>query len=291
MTDPRRMIDEVTTSAFELELLRSTRRDARRAREVRTALVAAGGISLAGGAAYSGTTAIAKAPAWLAGWIASGLLAAALVAQLAAGEPPARAASGVAGVGQRASLLSVHEDLGADGAARAESASRRLADAAPVLAGPVGSDGARVAPAQAGAPEVRSLPSSEADIYDRSTPERAGVRGRESAPASASAPPVVEEASSLAEEVALLDAAGRALAMGRAAQALSLLDGYARAFPAGLLRPEAALLRSQALADQGARAAAAAIARELVESDPTNPVVKRARSLSGNPESKAPKSR
>jgi hypothetical protein len=88
--------------------------------------------------------------------------------------------------------------------------------------------------------------------------------------------------SSLAEQVALMDEARRALARGDAASALSISDRYEQKFPGGSLVQEATLLRIEALAQQGDRAAAAAVARRFLAAHPDSPHSKRIRSLLGD---------
>jgi outer membrane protein assembly factor BamD (BamD/ComL family) len=84
---------------------------------------------------------------------------------------------------------------------------------------------------------------------------------------------------SLAFEVDLLDRARRTLLAGRAADALSTLDRYGREYPSGILQPEAAVLRIQALEQRGDRAAAAALARQFIASHPGSRHVESLRAL------------
>jgi hypothetical protein len=72
----------------------------------------------------------------------------------------------------------------------------------------------------------------------------------------------------LAGEIAWLDGARRALAAGQPALAVSLLDHYDREFDSGALRPEAIVLRVEALVKAGDGAGAAALARRSVATLP-----------------------
>jgi hypothetical protein len=65
-----------------------------------------------------------------------------------------------------------------------------------------------------------------------------------------------------------VQAATRACAAGRPAEALDLLDAYALEFPHGVLAREAGLVRVKALAGAGNREAARDLARTLLDADP-----------------------
>jgi outer membrane protein assembly factor BamD (BamD/ComL family) len=83
----------------------------------------------------------------------------------------------------------------------------------------------------------------------------------------------------LSDEVVALDAARQALAAGDAAGALRAVDDHDRRFPGGALSPEATVVRIEALAARGDRAAAARLATEFLRSHPASPHAKRLRSL------------
>ena len=84
---------------------------------------------------------------------------------------------------------------------------------------------------------------------------------------------------SLAPELALLDAARRALDGGNPARSIALLDQYASEFPRGRLAPEARVLRIEATAQHGDRAEANRLAREFLRDDPESPHAERVHRL------------
>ena len=83
--------------------------------------------------------------------------------------------------------------------------------------------------------------------------------------------PSRDRASALAAEVASLDQARKALAVGDAKRALSLLSAHQVDFPSGDLAPEATYLRVQALLKAGDRQAAVDLARRFIASFPRSP--------------------
>jgi hypothetical protein len=93
------------------------------------------------------------------------------------------------------------------------------------------------------------------------------------APASASLapPPRGGRAATLAEEVRVLESARQALDRGASSDALVALDDYGRRFANGALRPEASLLRVEALLAAGRRDDAEALARRMLAHDPGGP--------------------
>jgi TolA-binding protein len=94
---------------------------------------------------------------------------------------------------------------------------------------------------------------------------------------------------SLAQEVAMLDEARRALAQGRAGEALAALDRYRRDYPSGRLGQEATFVRIQALSMQGNTAAARSVAEQFLQTSPTSPLADRVRAVlkQGAPEGSA----
>jgi hypothetical protein len=101
-------------------------------------------------------------------------------------------------------------------------------------------------------------------------------------PASPSRPDVQRtrpSAAPLAAEVAAIDHAARAVAERDPPRALAALDSYQRLFPSGVLRPEATVLRVQALVQQGDSGRAGAIARAFLAQNPHSPHAARLRSL------------
>jgi len=167
--------------------------------------------------------------------------------------------------------------------------------AGPVLLG----HGLRRGHAEAPPPEVtvqapEPTPAREAV---GSLPEPPGVPSAKAAPPKASerssptlrppAPPAVAPSApqgTLADELALLDAARRALRRGNARVALSELDRHQAEFPRGLLGQEATLLRIEALVRSGNRPAAEALARQFLARQPNSPHAKRIESLLGQAE-------
>ncbi len=110
------------------------------------------------------------------------------------------------------------------------------------------------------------------------------------APAASAAAPVAEAprmrtplpaSSALADEIAALDGAREALASGDAPRALRALDARDRAFPHGALGPEAMVLRIEALALRGDRAAATRLAEAFLAASPRSAHASRIRTLVG----------
>ena len=88
-------------------------------------------------------------------------------------------------------------------------------------------------------------------------------------------------AGSLGDEVALLEAARRALVGGDATDALATLDTYATKFPRGALSTEALVLRIQSLLARGDRNAAKSLAEGFLRAYPASPYAERVRRLIG----------
>jgi hypothetical protein len=131
-------------------------------------------------------------------------------------------------------------------------------------------------------PEPPSIPSAEAVL------PKASVRSHPMPPSPA--PPAVAPSASsgsLGDEIALLDAARRALRGGDARLALGELDRHQAEFPRGLLGQEATLLRIEALARSGSRPAAEALARQFLARQPNSPHAKRIESLLGQASAQA----
>jgi hypothetical protein len=85
---------------------------------------------------------------------------------------------------------------------------------------------------------------------------------------------------SLSDEVAMLDSARVALRADPRAS-LAQLDAYDARFPQGTLAPEAKLLRIEALLKSGDRPAAEALARPILESEPSSAYGRKVRYLLG----------
>jgi TolA-binding protein len=92
---------------------------------------------------------------------------------------------------------------------------------------------------------------------------------------------------SLAEEMAALDAARQALTAGDAPRALRAMDDYDRRFPGGMLGPDAAVLRIEALM-HGDRAEAARLGAAFLAAHPTSPHAAHVRALLAPPAPHAP---
>jgi outer membrane protein assembly factor BamD (BamD/ComL family) len=84
-------------------------------------------------------------------------------------------------------------------------------------------------------------------------------------------------AATLARELAAVDAARTAVAQHQPRRALGLLDAYTRTYPDGSLAPEAEILRIDALAQSGHRAAAHHHAETFLRRHPSSVLAARAR--------------
>lgn len=131
-----------------------------------------------------------------------------------------------------------------------------------------------VAPPPAPAPRVAPLvlpepvaPRAPAAVAPQPAPPRAPAPV--AAPAVASRTPT-NSSSALRAELAALDAVRSTLANDDASGALSFLDAYFRTFPRGRLRPEAEVLRIDALAKAGRVEVARRYAREFLKRHPNS---------------------
>jgi hypothetical protein len=232
----------------------------------------------------------AKERAWLAASSVVGTSA------LAASGAAASTASAVAKVGTLATLKVVVAITGV--VAVTGVAAFQVAYRAPLPAESVGG----IAPS---APTRRVLPprdtrnlttSHERGVLEAPAPrEGPSTAFAAQAPSSVSAAPVAvrpttslgavssEEGASpvatVAAELALLDQAHQALGANEPARALAILDQYPDAFPHGAMRPEATVLRVEALVKGGDRRAAARAAQALLASSPGSPYARRIESL------------
>jgi hypothetical protein len=91
-------------------------------------------------------------------------------------------------------------------------------------------------------------------------------------------PPAISDAK-LRDEIRLLDRARAALRMRAPQQALQELRLYFDSHPRGMLEPEAAVLRIEALRENGDRVQAAAASREFLARHPDGPLADRVRRL------------
>lgn len=99
---------------------------------------------------------------------------------------------------------------------------------------------------------------------------------------SESAAPPVSSASSLKIEMQELEAVRRAIAQGRGAEAIGLLDVFAAQHPRARLSEEAAVLRIEALMASGASGQARSMAEEFLRTHPNSAFGDRMRSLAGD---------
>lgn len=83
----------------------------------------------------------------------------------------------------------------------------------------------------------------------------------------------------IAPELALLDAARRALSSGQPSRALALLDERQREFGKGVLSPEALVVRCEALLAAGQRDSARTLGLAFLDEYPASPLVNRVRAL------------
>ena len=243
MNDPKRLT-EGSGDRLGASALRAARRDGPSAGSKQRAIAALG---LAAATTVAGAASNAAVPFALGRWALSLLGVSAIGAGVIAG--------GVA-------LTSRDHEAEV---ARAP-APRASPSSAPVLA-PV------VAP-----PERPSSEPVASSVLPLETPSSVPAR-----PARAAAIGVDPPRPALADEVAALDLARRAVAAHDAASALGALDRYALDFPRGFLGQEATVLRIEALVQRGERVAAAELARRFVIAHPTSPMADRARSLGGLP--------
>jgi hypothetical protein len=116
--------------------------------------------------------------------------------------------------------------------------------------------------------EVPAPPSAEPPIATQeSVPSLAPPSAADEHRRAASTRPKL---SSLAREIAALDAVRRALADNDAARGLSLLRSYSRTFPRGELATEALVLRIEALIAAADRVGAERLARDYLQTNPSS---------------------
>jgi len=95
----------------------------------------------------------------------------------------------------------------------------------------------------------------------------------------ATKPPAPKPERTLQDELELFKQAKRALDSGRAAEAVALLERFAKEFPKGALRLEAKVLRAQALCAAGRTSAATELRDRFVDSHPSSPLASRMRDV------------
>jgi hypothetical protein len=140
-------------------------------------------------------------------------------------------------------------------------------------------------PAVAGSPSKAITPAASAtapEVDLQRNPQRSTVGPPASAAATAATSSVSSDDSAFSEEVIALDRARAAIAGAGPAQALSILDDYGARFPRGVMRPEATVLRIEALVNAGDRAAAERAAEAFLRANPSSPYVPRIRTVLGS---------
>jgi hypothetical protein len=277
MSEPRRFLED--GGGLEQSLLRSAREDAPQPGSRQRTLAALGlgvGVSVLGASATTAATAKAATAT-----------ATATATAAATATPAVKVAATIGmlkwiGVGVASGALLV-------GAAEvAHSVSPPPAKVAPTsiedharAAIPAPRPAAKgVAPAPMEAPEVPAPAVTEAPVVAAPVASEAASAGAPSveAPRARSASPTPAP-SALADEIAALDSAREALASGDAGRALRALDARDRAFPRGALGPEAMVLRIEALALRGDRAAATRLGESFLAASPRSPHASRIRTL------------
>jgi hypothetical protein len=132
-------------------------------------------------------------------------------------------------------------------------------------------------------PAAATEPAPASEAAPASTPPAPGhgARPRKSSGASLSSRASQTSAaeSLLAREVAALDAARTALAVGASASALRQIERYHRDFPQGELSADADVVAIEALAAEGERAATKRAARRFLRQYPRDPHVAHIREL------------
>jgi hypothetical protein len=250
------------TAELERFLVQHARRDrAPRAAHER-ALVSLASVSLATGLTASaklawGASAASQVTPWLVGkWIAVGMSASLLTFGVAEGLHEAFSAS---------------EPSAQERKQGSEPAARR---------GSSLPEGVVQSPSEAPAPALSSHPAAlPARPIQTNVPQPDSAQVDDASPFGSPAGAAVSE--QLSREVTRLRHARALLVGGSAANALEVLDGYAREFPLGTLRVEAAALRIEAVAALGDRVSARRLATEFLTRFPSSPLAARVRQVSG----------
>ncbi len=255
MSDPQRLLFDKDATASEKELLESWKREqpSAAAREKTLAMLGLGGASI--GAAAAGSSIAPKAIAsWtmLAAtkWVVTGTLLVGLT---------------VAGV------LSVRTSAHTADAPSAPLAPPLATALAPAQTPTQTSTSAVVEP-WVPVPRAILAPVIPAPV----TPAPAVVRSAPHADARS------VEASTLAQEIALLDRARSALAAGNAARALELVNDYEARFPEGSFVEEAEVLRVEAMLRAGDNAGATRVGTRFLSAHPASAHAARVRTLLGS---------
>jgi hypothetical protein len=249
MDEPRRLLGD-TDDAMERALLEAGRED-RASPEARQRTLAALGLSAA--TAGAGASAAAK-PWWSAAWAK---------------------ALGLAALGLGAGAI-------AWGVGRtSESSTPVPANPAPAITAPAAAAAEPAAPPATPAAAL-AAPTAEPTTAPASTARAQRVPGATVARAPSTTPSPATAAppsGNLAEEIATIDRARRALYDHDAHGALRALDEHDRRFPQGALGPEAQVLRVEALLAAGDRPGAEALGGRLLAASPSGPQAERVRAL------------
>jgi len=259
MNDPKPMIHE-HQDALEIALLRAVRRDSPPP-GARQRMLATLGVSATGAAV---TTAATKAAAAIAGASTKSASTAAIGLLIAKGT-----VLGLVGAVCLSAAIQVLPSLG-------NSAQPRVTQGAALASKPI--DKANTA-------SLSDAHPAEAKLTGELTPQNASglapteARIAASGNAQSPKPTLAPKTSKLAEEVALLDQARAAAAQSDPIRTLQLTNSYQRQFPSGAMAPEAQLLQVEALVRTGQSAAAAPIARKLLQAAPNGPHAERIRAL------------
>jgi hypothetical protein len=119
-------------------------------------------------------------------------------------------------------------------------------------------------------------------VHELGSTHVVAAKGSERARGSSRAVVYGASSDALQEQVGLVDRARSLLASGDASGALHAVDAYEHRFPTGILLEEASLLRIQAIAARGDRAAAAALAQRFSTVYPRSVHTDTIQSLMGN---------
>jgi hypothetical protein len=244
-----------------MALLRSARDDDPPPDALPRAMIAAGigGAALSGGAA---TSVLAKPAGGLLKWALNLMVVAACglgAGAIFMGEAGNSAGSGPI-AGRSAAALAGSES---NEDALAEALSAGEAPAATELLEPGQSENGAAAGSPR-APQKSALSGQKSRSADSAENTNTNANANANANAKNAKP-------SLAEEVALLDSARRALMGGDAMGALRVLERHARVFSGGALIADAAVLRIEALAARGDTAGAISNARAFLSAFPRDP--------------------
>ncbi len=123
----------------------------------------------------------------------------------------------------------------------------------------------------------RGTSSSQRDVISRTPPpgEHAPLSTDDMLRSKNPATGTATAASTLMEEIRLLDRVRDAMSVGAPRRALAEIQGYDQRYPRGALGPEATVLRIEALDQAGDSQSARALGRQFLAQHPKNPLVNR----------------